>query len=80
MRTMKQELDALFNDLAAELHSRVPEDTGEAMTLLDELSVDYKYIMDMDEDEQNTALLRRARSEFGWLVSAAIRLLDEFRP
>jgi hypothetical protein len=50
------------------------------MTLLDELSIDYEYIMEMDPDEQNTALLRRGRSEFNWLVSSAIRLLDEFRP
>jgi len=80
MRTMKQELDALFSELAVEFHSREPEDAGEAMTLLDELDVDYEYIMEMDPDEQNTALLRRGRSEFNWLVSSAIRLIDEFRP
>jgi hypothetical protein len=51
------------------------------MTFLDEIDVDYEYIMEMDPDEQNTALLNLANDYYFWEVKTRCWAIeDEFHP
>jgi hypothetical protein len=78
--TTKQKIEAILTAAAAELAALVPDGDGEAMALLDERGKSYDWILDMPDDEQASAFRRVSKSEFGWIVSAAMAAFDDFRP